>query len=87
MAVPIIYLHAFRRERSRSCYLAVSISVYTFLIDLMKLLYAQPRPFMSSDDVQAFYCSAQYGHPSGHSMIGVGFTLLVALDTIKANNV
>ena len=71
-----------RTERSRACYYALSITVYVSVINMLKLNYADPRPFWSSDDVQAFHCSSEYGNPSGHTMIGVGLPILIALDFI-----
>ena len=80
LVLPILYQFIYTRERSRACYLAMSITAYIFFSDLPKLLYAEPRPFWSTDSIEALKCSAQYGQPSGHSMIGVGYTFLVALD-------
>ena len=71
-----------RTERSRACYYALSVSVYVTFNNMLKLSYADPRPFWSSDDVQAFHCSSEYGNPSGHTMIGAGLPLLIALDFI-----
>ena len=63
---------------SKSVQIGLSLGVLAILI--LSLLYAEPRPFWSTDSIEALKCSAQYGQPSGHSMIGVGYTFLVALD-------
>ena len=71
-----------RTERVRACYYATAITVLATFINLMKLAYAGPRPFWSSDDVQAYHCSTEYGNPSGHAMIAFGLPLLIALDIV-----
>lgn len=35
----------------------------------LKLLYHNPRPFYSSDEVAAMTCSQGYGNPSGHCLV------------------
>ena len=80
LVFPLIYLYCFMRERSRAAYLAMSLGVYSFMIDVMKLLYAGPRPFWDSDSIEALKCSSQYGDPSGHSAATVGFAVQLALD-------
>ena len=86
LAVPVVLQFFWERDRVRAVYLAMCISAFTFAIDLTKLLYGNPRPFWVSDDVQAIACTAQYGHPSGHSMVAVGYSLLYVLDSIETTN-
>ena len=64
----------------------MSLSGYSAMIDVMKLLYAAPRPFWSSDDIEAIKCSSQYGDPSGHSFSTVGFAVQLALDYIARHD-
>ena len=71
-----------RTERVRACYYAITITIFLCFMHMLKLAYAAPRPFWSSDDVQAFSCSVEYGNPSGHTMIAVGLPLLIALDVV-----
>ena len=72
-----------RRERARAVYYTIAITALVSFSNIMKLTYAAPRPFWSSDDVQAFHCSSEYGNPSGHTSISVGISMLVALDLIE----
>ena len=69
-----------RSEPIRACYYAIAITVFECMTSVGKVAYNDPRPYWLSDDVQAFRCSYAYGNPSGHTMIGVGFNLLIALD-------
>ena len=32
-----------------------------------KLTYAEPRPYMVDENIQAVVCEKYYGNPSGHS--------------------
>ena len=58
---------------------AVAVAAMTFFVNLFKLYYHNARPFWSSDAVQAFQCSTQYGNPSGHSLCAFATALLIAL--------
>ena len=49
-------------------------------MNLLKLIYNDPRPFWVSDKVSPFKCSVQYGNPSGHTMIGFMMLLMPWLD-------
>ena len=66
-------------------YNCVVISALTFSMNFLKLRYHDPRPFWSSDQVQAFSCSRQYGNPSGHSMTAFCSALLFALDSGRSD--
>ena len=46
----------------------------------LKSLYAQPRPYMLSDNVRPHYCAHEYGQPSGHSLFSAGFAMGLFLD-------
>lgn len=70
-------------DRVRSVYYAITVTVFLTLNNVLKISYADPRPFWSSDDVQAYHCSAEYGNPSGHAMISTGMAMLVALDYVE----
>ena len=52
----------------------------------MKVVYVEARPFWVSDDILALKCSAEYGNPSGHAIIGVGFSMLIMLDSLSESN-
>ena len=59
---------------------------FTILSGLAKFLYAEPRLFWSTDSIEPLKCVPQYGQPSGHAMVGVGYTILVTLDSIAVNS-
>lgn len=55
--------------------------VQTYLIDLLKSVYHDPRPFWASSSVLALdSCLASYGNPSGHSLMSVSFGFLFILE-------
>ena len=68
------------RDRERSVYYCLTATTISIITNLGKILYADPRPFWSSDDILAMKCSSQYGNPSGHSTVPWGMSMLVALD-------
>lgn len=51
----------------------------------LKMIYHNPRPYYSSDDIAAMTCSPGYGNPSGHCLLTIGVygTLWIYLFTSK----
>ena len=47
---------------------------------ILKIDYAEPRPYWVSPSVTAYRCSSQFGHPSGHSSITMTMSFLLWLD-------
>ena len=39
-----------------------------FLMCILKLIYSEPRPYMSNPMIRLSECSVEYGNPSGHSL-------------------
>ena len=85
MTLGLVITSIFRNERARATYFASGITVISWLIHVCKLYYADPRPFWVSDDVQGLSCSAEYGNPSGHSMVAFGFSMLMLLDIFETS--
>ena len=50
------------------------------------MAYREPRPFMYSEKIQVFGCSAEYGNPSGHSIFAAAFNSFVFLDVFHKKN-
>jgi membrane-associated phospholipid phosphatase len=49
--------------------------LYTFVVitaiymnNILKMLYSNPRPYWTDDDVDAVTCDSGFGNPSGHAM-------------------
>lgn len=63
-----------------------NLSLSGYLIGVTKIVYHDPRPFMSRDDIEAFTCSRGFGNPSGHSYgIAVAtFTIVFVYNGYKA---
>ena len=49
-------------------------------MNITKMAYHEPRPFMVSAVIQVYGCSAEYGSPSGHSLFVAAFTFFFFLD-------
>jgi len=49
-------------------------------MNLTKIAYNEPRPFMASSKIRAYDCSIEYGNPSGHSLFAAAFFIFVFLD-------
>ena len=47
------------------------------LVSALKLLYAQPRPYMFNPAITPFECELDYGMPSGHSFTAAMISVLV----------
>ena len=82
--LPFLHCFFWRRDYAMTVYYCVVISALTFSMNFLKLRYHDPRPFWSSDAVQAFSCSRQYGNPSGHTMTAF-CALIFALEGSRAS--
>ena len=47
--------------------------VSTLVTNLMKLIYADPRPFWVKTNISVFKCEIDYGNPSGHAVCAFSF--------------
>jgi hypothetical protein len=53
-------------------------------MNITKMAYHEPRPFMTTDKINVFGCSAEYGNPSGHSLFAAAMDTFVFLDVFHA---
>lgn len=44
----------------------------------LKAFYSSPRPYWSSAEVKAWHCETDFGNPSGHSMLSIGFAITIS---------
>lgn len=56
-------------SRDKAYYLLFVHTVAGIANQELKIMYHDPRPYMSSDDVLALGCSKSFGNPSGHSSL------------------
>ncbi len=49
-------------------------------MNITKMAYHEPRPFMFSEKIEVYGCSAEYGNPSGHSIFAAAFNLFLYFD-------
>lgn len=61
--------------------------VLMYTSDLLKIIYADPRPSFVTPLLKSatFYCSHDYGKPSGHAMLSAGMVLFI-YDDLATNN-
>ena len=59
--------------REKAFYLLLVHTVAGIVNQELKMVYHNPRPYISSPDVQALGCSKSFGNPSGHSSLGACF--------------
>lgn len=55
-------------------------------MNLTKMAYHEPRPFMYTPKIKVFGCSAEYGNPSGHSLFAAAFNFFFFLDICHGSN-
>lgn len=68
------------RSRATSFYYFCFISVTIYIMNVTKIGYHDPRPYMSDDQIIPYDCSHEYGNPSGHSIYAAGVPLFLFLD-------
>lgn len=65
------------------------LMLYTFeeyITSLTKIAYHRPRPYMTSLDLIAYSCQAQYGNPSGHSIVSSCVMFTFFMDVFFSKN-
>jgi len=72
-------------NRPRAFYYVMFLTACGFLMNTSKMAYHEPRPFMVTPDIKAYGCSAEYGHPSGHSLFAAAFNFFFFLDICHSN--
>jgi membrane-associated phospholipid phosphatase len=70
--------------RVKTIYYAFAITVLLILMNVTKLLYADPRPYWVNPDIIVGSCSRNYGNPSGHSSTVMGMSLVMWLDLCQS---
>eukprot|EP00347_Sterkiella_histriomuscorum_P005707 403355575 len=59
--------------REKAFYLLLVHTVAGIMNQELKMIYHNPRPYISSPDIQALACSKSFGNPSGHSSLSSCF--------------
>jgi membrane-associated phospholipid phosphatase len=54
-------------------------------MNITKMAYHEPRPFMVTDKITVYGCSGEYGNPSGHSLFAAAFNIFFFLDLFHSN--
>lgn len=72
--------------RPRAFYYLTLLVGSLFLMNLTKVAYHNPRPYMTDEKVIPIGCSHEYGNPSGHALFAASFFLFMFLDIFHAEN-
>jgi membrane-associated phospholipid phosphatase len=72
--------------RPRAFYYLTLLVGNLWLMNLTKIAYHNPRPYMTDDKIEPIGCSHEYGNPSGHSLFAAGFFFSMFLDIFHAKN-
>ncbi len=67
-------------NRPRAFYYVLFLTACGFLMNITKMAYHEPRPFMYTREIKVYGCSAEYGNPSGHSLFAAAFNFFFFLD-------
>ena len=72
--VLVFYIAVFNlMPKPAALYFWCSMPVVTFLENELKSLYAQDRPYWTTDEIDSEYCALGFGNPSGHMLNNVFF--------------
>eukprot|EP00347_Sterkiella_histriomuscorum_P021952 403332200 len=66
-AIAIFALFFAFSSRDKAFYLLLVHTFDGFLNQQLKIIYRDPRPFMTAEAIEALDCSKTYGNPSGHA--------------------
>ena len=72
-------------RRSRFMYYLAIYGCDKFFVAYMKLVYADPRPYMIDKNIKPLHCSDSFGKPSGHST-AAAISFAIFLDAFHGRN-
>ena len=73
-------------SRARSFYYLLFLTTTIFVMNITKMAYHEPRPYMVDSKLEPYGCSAEYGNPSGHSLFATAFNFFFFLDMFHGEN-
>lgn len=74
-------------SREKFFYYLFVFTLDKIYVGLFKLYFADPRPYMASDNVKPYSCSKGLGNPSGHSSASQVFGFVILLDLFHGRSV
>ena len=69
IVVTSLHLINWHSDRLEMVSFLIASLLNVFLMCILKLIYSEPRPYMSNPLIRLSECSVEYGNPSGHSLI------------------
>lgn len=60
-------------SKPAAAYIWFGQTFINFLMNQLKSLYAEPRPYWVSDEIKAWHCGTSFGNPSGHMIMNSFF--------------
>jgi membrane-associated phospholipid phosphatase len=73
-------------SRGRAFYYLCFLSAVTFLMNVTKMAYHEPRPFMVTSLIKVYGCTTEYGNPSGHALFASAGHFFIFLDVCHGRN-
>ena len=67
-------------SRPKFFYYLTMFCIDRALTCMIKLTYAQPRPYLENLKIKAYQCPTEFGNPSGHSSASMGVAIVLFLD-------
>lgn len=71
-------------ERGRAFYHVLFLCFGLFIMSVTKMAYAEPRMFWWIPDITPDECTAEFGNPSGHSLLAIAYPLVLYLDIFES---
>ena len=70
-------------SRPKAFYFAFVMGLDKMQVNLMKNIYAAPRPYLENRNIKPLSCSKEYGNPSGHSSAAMTFSVVLLLEYFR----
>lgn len=66
--------------RSRFFYYMTVAGIEQIITNQLRMIYADPRPFMVDKSITPWMCYSTYGNPGDHAVAGVMAAIVIFLD-------
>jgi hypothetical protein len=70
-------------ERGRTFYHVLFLCFALFLMSVTKMAYGEPRMFWWVTDIVPDECTAEFGNPSGHTLLAIAYPMVLYLDIFE----
>ena len=72
-------------SRDSSIYFMINFSFYSLFLNILRIAYRKPRPYMEDPEIIPYLWSGEFGTPSGHAFFSAYLPTILALYYVNSS--